>query len=320
MDYLVSIIVPIYNCESYLNKCVNSLINQTYKNLEIILIDDGSKDNSLKLCKEYSSKDERIIVIHKENGGVSTARNMGLDNAHGQYITFVDSDDWLKYDTIEYLLNESMKNNSEITICDCVNVTGEKVKIQEKYKDNFIMENGEGIQAILYRKYCSVWGQLFKREVIDNIRFNETLSNNEDTLFLINVYNRANRIFQSKEIKYNYNVQSANSLTKLKSKKLILDQLKARDYIYDFIKQNNINEEKFNYYNFCTCYNVLMDLFSQNLYNEPKAKECISNIKKLYLKVFKDKNINRTIKMKAILLIVCPKLLVFMKKVKRGNL
>ncbi|HJA50079.1 MAG TPA: glycosyltransferase, partial [Candidatus Fusicatenibacter intestinipullorum] len=91
----ISVIIPVYNVEKYLKRCLDSVINQTYKNLEIILIDDGSTDNSGKICDEYAQKDERIIVIHKENGGVSSARNKGLDICIGDYISFIDSDDWI---------------------------------------------------------------------------------------------------------------------------------------------------------------------------------------------------------------------------------
>lgn len=96
MSDLVSIIVPIYGVEEYLNKCINSIINQTYKNLEIILVDDGSPDKCPEICDAFEKKDDRIKVIHKKNGGLSDARNAGLDIAHGDYFVFVDSDDWLK--------------------------------------------------------------------------------------------------------------------------------------------------------------------------------------------------------------------------------
>lgn len=102
-DDLISVIVPVYNVEKYLHKCINSILNQTYKNLEIILIDDGSTDNSGKICDEYALKDNRIKVIHKENGGLSSARNAGLDICSGDYIGFVDSDDYIAEDMYEYL-------------------------------------------------------------------------------------------------------------------------------------------------------------------------------------------------------------------------
>ena len=105
MEDLISIILPVYKVEKYIDKCMESLINQTYKNLEIILVDDGSPDNSGKLCDEWSKKDKRVKVIHKENGGVSSARNAGLDAATGDYIAFIDPDDWVDLETYEKMLN-----------------------------------------------------------------------------------------------------------------------------------------------------------------------------------------------------------------------
>ena len=102
---LISVIVPIYDVESYLPKCVESVLRQTYTNLEIILVDDGSPDNSGKICDDFAARDPRVRVIHKENGGLSSARNAGLDAAHGEYITFLDSDDWIAEDAYEHLLS-----------------------------------------------------------------------------------------------------------------------------------------------------------------------------------------------------------------------
>ena len=114
---LISVIVPVYNVENYLPRCLDSIINQTYTNLEILLVDDGATDNSGKLCDEYAQKDNRIRVFHKENGGVSSARNMGLDNATGEYIAFVDSDDYIDKCMYEIMLNSSVQNNADIVVC-----------------------------------------------------------------------------------------------------------------------------------------------------------------------------------------------------------
>ena len=101
MNLLVSVVIPVYNAEKYIHKCIDGILSQTYHNTEIILVDDGSADNSLSICKEYAQKDSRIRVFSKENGGVSSARNMGMDEATGCYLMFLDSDDWLENDTIE---------------------------------------------------------------------------------------------------------------------------------------------------------------------------------------------------------------------------
>lgn len=110
----ISVIVPIYNVEKYIEKCINSIINQTYKDLEIILVDDGSTDSSGKICDEYAKKDKRIKVIHKKNGGVSSSRNIALTIANGDYITWIDSDDWIEKDTYSKLADIILKNKADI--------------------------------------------------------------------------------------------------------------------------------------------------------------------------------------------------------------
>ncbi|MBR1540013.1 MAG: glycosyltransferase [Clostridia bacterium] len=126
-EELISIIVPVYKVEKYLDKCINSIVSQTYKNLEVILVDDGSPDSCGKMCDEWTQKDTRIKVIHKENGGLSDARNFGLDCAKGKYIQFVDSDDYIEKDMIEFLYKNLKENNADISICSNYMVDEENV-------------------------------------------------------------------------------------------------------------------------------------------------------------------------------------------------
>ena len=126
-EELISIIVPVYKVEKYLDKCINSIVSQTYKNLEVILVDDGSPDSCGKMCDEWTKKDTRIKVIHKENGGLSDARNFGLDCAKGKYIQFVDSDDYIEKDMIEFLYKNLKENNADISICSNYMVDEENV-------------------------------------------------------------------------------------------------------------------------------------------------------------------------------------------------
>ena len=143
MDKLVSIVVPVYNVDKYLDKCVNSIINQKYKNLEIILVDDGSTDESGKKCDLWAEKDNRIRVIHKENGGLSDARNVGIDNSKGYYISFIDSDDFIENDMIEVLLKEIKENNCDISICGYYKTYVDKDEIIDNSKEIFVMNNIE---------------------------------------------------------------------------------------------------------------------------------------------------------------------------------
>ncbi len=170
----VSVIVPVYNVENYLEKCLDSIISQTYKNLEIILVDDGSTDSSGKICDSYAKKDKRIKVIHKENGGLSDARNMGLDVASGKFISFVDSDDYIDKRFIEILYNNIIKTKADISICDFVWVYDKKIKYN-KYSKKRIVVEGNRKYDYLYNEYSvigpSQWNKLYKKYIFDDIRF-----------------------------------------------------------------------------------------------------------------------------------------------------
>lgn len=183
----ISIIVPIYNVEAVLVNCINSIINQTYSNLEIILVDDGSKDNSGKICEDFSRKDDRIKVYHKPNGGLSDARNYGLDRATGEYISFVDADDYIISNFYEYLV-DLMKRERDIDIAqasfvrididdierceeilkDCNLKTKEILKVNTNIE---ALEKLYGSNLNEYLDFIVVWNKLYKKELFDNIRF-----------------------------------------------------------------------------------------------------------------------------------------------------
>lgn len=172
----VSIIVPIYKVEAYLDKCVESIVNQTYSNLEIILVDDGSPDNCPKICDEWAKKDERIRVIHKPNGGLSDARNAGMAVATGEYISFVDSDDWIECNMIETLYNEIIFSDSDIAACGIRMVwdDGRSDKILTKMCGKKVFYSTEETMLNLMQEMCilqTVWNKLYKRKNIENIAF-----------------------------------------------------------------------------------------------------------------------------------------------------
>lgn len=174
---LITVIIPCYNVEKYLSKCIDSVLVQTYVNLEIILIDDGSPDNCGKICDEYAQKDIRIHVIHKLNGGLSDARNKGLDIACGEYITFIDSDDYISNDYIETLYNLSMEYNAQMSIClPCVvnEIDGNIISINKKTKKK-ILKSDEALIAMFYQKEfdTSAWAKLYHKSLFDNIYYPE---------------------------------------------------------------------------------------------------------------------------------------------------
>lgn len=195
MSKLISVIVPVYNVERYLRECVDSIVNQTYKNLEIILVDDGSTDSSSDICEEYARTDSRIRVIHKENGGLSSARNMGLDNAHGEYVGFVDSDDYIACDMYEKLIKACKTNNSSIAICHAIVFNdGHKPIINRGYiKKDYCTEDKKIIFSNALVMSQSVCNKLFRKELFNEIRFPyERVT--EDGYIIYDVLYRARRV------------------------------------------------------------------------------------------------------------------------------
>lgn len=203
----ISVIVPIYGVEDYLPKCLESIIHQTYGDLEIILIDDGSQDNCPSICEEYSLKDNRIIVVHKENGGLSSARNAGLDIATGEYVSFVDGDDWLEPRMLESLHNAVVKYKAEIVTCGINRITDSKViptcdntgSVRQLSKKDYL----ELITLPEENVRFEVWNKLFLRSIIGDIRF-KVGQIYEDIFFEREVSKNIKRAIQINESLYNY--------------------------------------------------------------------------------------------------------------------
>ena len=174
MTELVTIIVPIYNVEIFLKRCVDSILNQTYKNLEIILVNDGSPDKCGNICDEYAKQDNRVMVIHKENGGLSDARNAGIERAKGEFIAFIDSDDWVHEAYIEILYKQLRETNSDISVCNFFMTSTETFQVDNSKIETYIYSNMEALEQLfgeLYVQLIAAWGKLFKRDLFDGISF-----------------------------------------------------------------------------------------------------------------------------------------------------
>lgn len=184
MQDLISIIVPVYNVENYLDKCIQSIVEQTYKNIEIILIDDGSTDNSGKKCDEWAKKDNRIKVVHKKNGGVSSARNVGIDSADGEYIGFVDGDDYINKYMYEIMYNEIKKDNVDLVMCDYQRVLPES-QVQNCQVDGYSTEIFDKTMMLqmFFPYFGSVWLSLYVKEKLENIKFDINRYIGEDLKF-----------------------------------------------------------------------------------------------------------------------------------------
>ena len=193
---MISVIVPIYNVEEYLPACIESILNQTYRDLEILLIDDGSTDNSGKICDEYAEKDKRCIVIHQQNKGLSGARNTGLDNAKGEYISFIDGDDYIHPQMLEILYEALLKGDYDFSMALYKEVYAkEQIQLISSYSFNEICRDqlmyglyNSSNKNNTYREmnFHAVWNKLYRRELINNTYF--TSLSAEDTVFNTSIY------------------------------------------------------------------------------------------------------------------------------------
>lgn len=217
---MISIIVPVYNVANYLERCINSLLKQTYSNLQIILVDDGSTDASPKICDDFAKKDGRIQVIHKENGGLSSARNAGISAATGEYIAFVDSDDWVISDAYEYLYDLIIKYEADVVSADYELTYGDDISVS-KTTSEYKIEGSLNIlkyymlQDNLHGKNdYPVWIKLYKKNLFDNIKFPDGKIY-EDNITNFKILQNCNTYVKSKKNIYAY-FQRRESITKTK--------------------------------------------------------------------------------------------------------
>jgi len=247
----ISIIIPVYNVEAYLNRCIQSVIHQTYQNLEIILVDDGSTDHSGQMCDAYAKSDKRIKVVHKSNGGLSDARNAGLKVATGNYIGYVDSDDWIELDMYERMYDACIKNQAELAICRYVTEysTKDSSPVTSTVESNQIVPLSRDalLQIYLcghekYVIYNSVWSKLFRRDLVKDMIFPKG-RNSEDIMYTTKAFCRLKKAVYLDSGFYHYVQDRQGSImNEAKSKRMFRDEIPFwREHIA-YIK-NNISDE-----------------------------------------------------------------------------
>lgn len=240
-DYKVSVIVAAYNIQDYIVKCLDSIANQTYRNLEVIVVDDGSSDNTGKLADEFAENDNRFIVIHKENGGVSSARNRGIDAASGDFIGFVDGDDTIEVDMYEMLVNNAVKYDADISHCGYKVIENKKETLFYDTKQIIIQDRKKGLldifEGILIEP--SLGNKIFRRNIVGNIRLDESIKINEDLYFNVLLFDKSNKSIFEDKAKYHY-IKRDNSATNtsLNNIRKVIDPLKVYDMIEDFYKMD----------------------------------------------------------------------------------
>lgn len=230
----LSIIVPVFNTEKYLRECVDSILAQTFTDFELILVDDGSKDSSLEICKEYEKKDKRVKVIHQENGGPGKARNKGLENATGEWIGFVDSDDWIEKETYETALNIAKQKNADLVQWELAMEYSEKSVLNKCKPDGFFTaeQSGEYYRSVVY-------ASIFMRKIIEEnkIHFPIDSSLSEDALFNYQYYLKTKNCYYIGKCFYHFR-QNDSSITHNVTKAMILGKKKVVDKISELAEQN----------------------------------------------------------------------------------
>ena len=278
MSRLVSIIVPVYKVEQYLKRCMDSVLNQTYKNIEVILVNDGSPDNCPALCDEYAKIDSRVRVIHKENGGLSSARNVALDSVKGDYIFFVDSDDWLALDTLE-VLNEYLEKDYDMISFQRTYLTEEKV-VEKGEKNPKDMDVSQYIDASFLGRYdFFVTTKIFKAEVFNNIRFLEG-RNYEDLEIMHRLFLNMKKVVGLDYFLYYYWKGNEGAITNTITMKNIKDHYLSANEIYQACKKYLEDRGK-DSSNIVAWYKVEMaQLYIDYLKSTDKDEELFSKIKR----------------------------------------
>lgn len=272
---LVSIIVPIYNSEKYLGRCINSITAQTYRNLEIILVNDGSKDDSLKICENYRKLDKRIKILDIENGGVSTARNCGIDVATGKYLQFTDSDDVIDEYMIENMVNLMELYNADITFCGMYVAEYDEwdnLRTVDRFTSNFLGRECVLSKSDFYKRFPEILmksvmlegpcNRLYVKSIFDalKLRFPVDVSIGEDFLMNLRYYEQCERIVFLDKPYYYYIRQNSDSLSSKYRQNMYLEKSALLDEYSDFLKRNNIMEDcdEGYYYDYITGYAVAM--------------------------------------------------------------
>ncbi|MCM1338405.1 MAG: glycosyltransferase [Muribaculaceae bacterium] len=242
----LSIIVPVFNCEKFLEKCVNSILSQTIKDFELILVNDGSIDNSLEICNNFAMTDFRIKVFTQDNFGQSKARNVGLENATGEFVTFVDADDWVDSDYYQKLIDASSCHDADIACGSILRVRKAYTKIRIKYDaENVYTNSQEKIDAARVPDMCYVWNKVYRRSLLDKLqlRFVEGMYF-EDVDFVTRAVYFSNKIVTVPGTYYNYWTNGNSTVkTLLTSDKKCADSLRSKSMVLEFFKEHNLKSK-----------------------------------------------------------------------------
>lgn len=238
---MISVIVPVYNTEKYLRNCLDSILGQTYRELEILLIDDGSTDSSCGICDEYSSQDSRVQVWHHKNSGVSFSRNFGIEKCTGEWIIFADSDDWLDLTMLETMIDLARRTKAD-TIC-CGAYQGDESSVEERkiwrnFSDEEHVYDGKDTIGAVIEQSGTLWNKLLNGDVVRKLRFYEGIRYAEDTLFLAEYLLNASRVAVTKKCGYYYRYNREGNVVSAGINDRYLDYIEATRLLAEMLAQN----------------------------------------------------------------------------------
>lgn len=299
----ISIVVPVYNVEKYLSKCIDSILNQTYKDLEIILVDDGSKDQSGKICDEYAKKDSRITVFHKENGGLSSARNYGIERATTPYIGFIDSDDYIDNDMYEILYNNIIKEDADVSMCELRNIYDGKVVGKQGEIKTFVANREEAMKFVMEGTSSAV-NKLYKTSLFENMRF-PVGKTSEDAFLIIELLLQIDKAVVTTAQKYNY-IHRKGSITTYNFKQSDYDALDAYEKNYNIIAEKHPKLLPVVMMRWCLSHFFVLDKMCRaaNFKDKAGRKRVVKFLRKNCWFIIKNKSFNTSRKIAMLLLMI----------------
>lgn len=306
----LSIIVPVYNVEKYIKECIDSILNQSFQDFELILVNDGSTDSSGKICNEYSKKDDRIEVIHKDNGGLSSARNAGIEKAKGLYIGFVDSDDWIHENMYSHMIDYANIQNADIVVCNIMSMrkNGNEIPYTNiKYDISFTRE--EAMSELFKNEIIlfSACNKIFRREIFDGLRYKEGIIL-EDMDLSYKLFNKANKVYYIHNPYYHYRYNDA-SILRSKFNLTRLDEYMVRKEMYEFYRSEIPEIADLVYYYLCDIGSFLFaSICNNSILNKTKYSYLIAYDINILKKILSRSSISNKIKIKTRLFINVPKL------------
>ena len=301
MDDLISIVVPVYNVEQYLDACMASILEQTYHNIEIVLVDDGATDKSGEMCDRYADLDGRVIVIHKENSGLSDARNKGIAQAKGDFIMFIDSDDVVSQNFVEYLYKLINNNSADIAICDPVHCYPNKRIVFEPETCMKVFEPEDAIVEMLYQKsfLVSAWGKIFRKKYFNEVFFPYGMLF-EDSAVMYKIFDQASRIVYGNAKLYGYMHRDGSITTKEFSQK-DCDIFVICDQIMRYMSNRSEKLQKAaRSYQTAAAFRIYMNAPRSGQF-DGELKACYDILKKNQNLVLSDNNIRKKMRMALIL-------------------